>query len=266
MYQEFMILSVENKLEDKKIIINTNFDIDKDSINSANVILFCLKDSSEVLLTYDVIDNQFIIHIQEDLVPNVEYVLKVSNIRNIIGQRLVSGLIRHYIYKTKIKVVPQIVSPVNYQEIDNSIDISLSIEEIKLDDYSFEVEISSDVGFINIVRSTEIDKSGKVVLSPLPIGQYFIRSRLVYIEDGKKFFSDWSNKITFLSVAKNDDVDDKKDNIDNKDDDIKPEYKKEIKLVNYPTNGETPESFVLEFSDNIDPNFQGEVYVIRRDT
>ena len=42
-------------------------------------------------------------------------------------------------------------------------------------------------------------------------------------------------------------------------------HKFEIILEGYPKNGETPNSIILEYSDKIDPNFKGEIVVIRRD-
>ena len=89
MYREFSILSIDTNLDSKIIVVDTNFDIDENSINSANVILFSRNDSSEVLLTYEVKGKAFIIHIEEDLIPNTEYILKISNIKNILGQKLV---------------------------------------------------------------------------------------------------------------------------------------------------------------------------------
>ncbi len=93
------------------------------------------------------------------------------------------------------------------------------------------------------------------------------QAEIEVLEEGKKAFGQWSSKITFLCITKQDDDNKKEDGGGNDDTgDISPVYKKEIKLINYPKNGETPESFILEFSDNIDPNFKGEIYIIRRDT
>ena len=267
MYREFSILSIDTNLDSKIIVVNTNFDIDENSINSANVILFSRNDSSEVLLTYEVKGKAFIIHIEEDLIPNTEYILKISNIKNILGQKLVSGLIRHIVYEIKVTEIPEMIRPVNYEEVSDTIEIELTTNNQILEDYSYNIEISDDVAFINIVREINIGKSGKASLSILPIGQYYIRARLQYLEEGKKAFGQWSSKITFLCITKQDDDNKKEDGGGNDDTgDISPVYKKEIKLINYPKNGETPESFILEFSDNIDPNFKGEIYIIRRDT
>ena len=59
----------------------------------------------------------------------------------------------------------------------------------------------------------------------------------------------------------------KKDTFDVKDMPLsnEPEFIKEITLTGYPKNGETPNSIILEYSDKIDPNFKGEIFVIRRD-
>ena len=94
MYREFSILSIDTNLDSKIIVVNTNFDIDENSINSANVILFSRNDSSEVLLTHEVKGKAFIIHIEEDLIPNAEYILKISNI-NWLLRRLSPIAISH---------------------------------------------------------------------------------------------------------------------------------------------------------------------------
>ena len=44
MYQEFSIVSLIPKLEEKTIIAKTNFDIDKNSINSSTIVLLCKYD------------------------------------------------------------------------------------------------------------------------------------------------------------------------------------------------------------------------------
>ena len=132
MYREFSILSIDTNLDSKIIVVDTNFDIDENSINSANVILFSRNDSSEVLLTYEVKGKAFIIHIEEDLIPNTEYILKISNIKNILGQKLVSGLIRHIVYEIKVTEIPEMIRPVNYEEVSDTIEIELTIIPIRI--------------------------------------------------------------------------------------------------------------------------------------
>ena len=86
-----------------------------------------------------------------------------------------------------------------------------------------------------------------------------------YRINNKKEVGKWSKVITFISSST---IIKDENNSNNKDDNDlsnEPEFIKEITLTGYPKNGETPNSIILEYSDKIDPNFKGEIFVIRRD-
>lgn len=264
MYQEFSIVSLIPKLEEKTIIAKTNFDIDKNSINSSTIVLLCKYDSSETLLTFEVNKNELIINIEEDLIPNAEYILKISNIKSILGEKLISGIVRRYKYDSIIIDIPEIISPSNYEQIDNKIKIELKSNYTD-NDFNYLIQISDDVAFINIVRESIVGSDGQLIEEPLKEGQYFIKARIEKEINNKKEVGKWSKVITFISSST---IIKDENNSNNKDDNDlsnEPEFIKEITLTGYPKNGETPNSIILEYSDKIDPNFKGEIFVIRRD-
>ena len=84
MYQEFSIVSLIPKLEEKTIIAKTNFDIDKNSINSSTIVLLCKYDSSETLLTFEVNKNELII--LKDKFKNIIYLIIIVLIMIILTQ------------------------------------------------------------------------------------------------------------------------------------------------------------------------------------
>ena len=261
MYQEFSIVSLVVKLEEKTITARANFDIDKTSINSSTVILLCKEDSSETLLSYEVDGDTKIITIEEDLIPNAEYILKISNIKSVVGEKLQSGLIRKYKNDSVVVDIPEIINPSNYESINDDIDIKLKCNYTD-DDYNYFVQISDDVAFINVLREIIVDSSGRVIEKALDEGQYYIKARLEKTVNGKKEYGKWSKVVTFISSS---DIDDEEQSSDNDDLASEPEFIKEVTMTGYPKNGETPNSIIIEYSDKIDPNFIGEIFVIRRD-
>ena len=132
-------------------------------------------------------------------------------------------------------------------------------------DFNYLIQISDDVAFINIVRESIVGNDGQLIEEPLKEGQYFIKARIEKEINNKKEVGKWSKVITFISSST---IIKDENNSDNKDDNDlsnEPEFIKEITLTGYPKNGETPNSIILEYSDKIDPNFKGEIFVIRRD-
>ena len=265
MYQEFSIVSLIPKLEEKIIIAKANFDIDENSINSSTIILLCKHDSSETLLTFKVNKNELVINIEEDLIPNAEYILKISNIKSILGEKLISGIVRRYKYDSNVIDIPEIISPSNYEQINNEIKIELKSNYTNKN-FNYLIQISDDVAFINVIRESIVGNDGQLIEEPLKEGQYFIRARIEnkINNKNKKEVGRWSKVITFISSSAS--IKDE-ENSSNDDNDLsnEPEFIKEIILEGYPKNGETPNSIILEYSDKIDPNFKGEIVVIRRD-
>ena len=265
MYQEFSIVSLIPKLEEKIIIAKANFDIDENSINSSTIILLCKYDSSETLLTFKVNKNELVINIEEDLIPNAEYILKISNIKSILGEKLISGIVRRYKYNSNVIDIPEIISPSNYEQINNEIKIELKSNYTNKN-FNYLIQISDDVAFINVIRESIVGNDGQLIEEPLKEGQYFIRARIEnkINNKNKKEVGRWSKVITFISSSTS--IKDE-ENSSNDDNDLsnEPEFIKEIILEVYPKNGETPNSIILEYSDKIDPNFKGEIVVIRRD-
>lgn len=254
MYQDMAILSVDSFLDDKKILVSTNFDIDPKSVDISTFVLFNKQYSSEVLLKFNVIGKIIEAYIEDEIIPNSQYILRVSNIRNVLGEVLSSGITKSLIFKSIVTEKLEIVSPSEYEMIKD-LTVKLNIvpdNNIPTDGFFYRVQISKDMAFIDIkIDNVYINKD--IIFQSIENSQYFIRARIEKLQE----VGQWSKTVSFVV---NSNV------IDNNDDTTnEPIYFEEIKLIDSPMNGITPEKILLEFSGDIYPYNIDSIIITRRD-
>lgn len=267
MYQSFSVLSILPNYAEKTIVINTSFDIDPDSVNENSIQLFSKVHRTDENIDFNVDRRTITVMLKNDIIPNTDYIIRVSGIKTILGDELNSGVRRTITFKSMVREVPYIISPSNYEEV---VDLKVTLKAI-LEDKDYEaienktyfIQIAEDVAFINIVLETSTVKP-TINIKDLKAGQYFIRARVETIDDSNnKDFGKWSDIVSFVSIKEEVPENDNNDN--NSNDNSEPEYIEDLELISKPINGETPESILLEFSGEIDPDFIDNIVVIRRD-
>lgn len=250
MYQSFSVISIEPNFIEKKIIIDTSFDIDEDSVSVNTVSLLNKSTGEDCDLAYNTVRSTIIASIKNELIPNTEYVLKISQIKNVLGTVLPSTARKTFIYKSSVEDIPSIAKPSNYEEIYNGT-LAVKIDSKNIEDI-FRVEISTDVAFIDIYKTT-ILSANETNINIDSLGQFYIRARIEKTIEGKTEVGKWSETSTFLYINKD------------TDDSLDPEFFETIELIDKPSNGVTPNTIMLEFSGNLNPLSQCEIFVVRRD-
>lgn len=258
MYQGLNIVSIETRYADKKIILSTSFDVDPSSVNDGTIQVISKHNNCQANLIFDVIGKDIIITINENIVPNTDYIIRAVGIKNILGENMKAVIRKKVIFKSSVREIPVIVSPSNFEEItDLKVTLKAILEDQEyqtLEDKSYFIQIARDVAFIDIVlESTSNEPSVK--LQSLKSGQYYIRARVETYEKNEKQYGKWSEVSTFISLYEN----------NNTVDEEEPIFIEETMLIDQPVNGETPNSILLEFSGEIDSDFIDNIIVIRRD-
>lgn len=283
MFQEFNIIDIIPNYADKTIKITTTFDIDPDSVNDSTISILNKHGGLQLGLSFYVDKKEISIFIKDEIVPNIEYYLRINNgLKTVIGDELRNGVRRRIVFKSAINKIPEILSPA-YNQIINKLNVIVSgidesvFEMPSLDDEDdvvkvkayYYIQISKDMAFINNVFDTMLfQDEGTFKLDEEC--QYYMRCRIEgKTSKGDKIVGPWGSTTTFVLAEIEDDVlEDEKDKPDYDYEDapnIEPEFIEEIKILLEPENGCIPESFLFEFSEEIDPDFIDGITIIRRD-
>lgn len=262
MYQGFSIIDIDASYAENRILVTASVDIDPDSVNDSTIQLFSKKDG--VNMNIDLVVHKKTISIlpKGEIVPNAEYILRVFKIKNVLGEEVHAGIRRKLIFKSEVRDIPCILTPSEHEEVYD-LKVSLVIHkedatEKPIEDETFFIQIAKDIAFIDIVMETTTNRN-ETNLKDLVMGQYYLRARIEKNIDGKKEHGRWSEVITFISLKQTIDEPCTPPEID------EPEYIEYVSVVDTPVNGETPETILIEFSGDIDPDSIGDIIVIRRD-
>lgn len=258
MYQSLSIVAIETLYADKQIILSTSFDVDPSSVNEDTIKVFSIFNGNDVNTLFNVVGKEIIITIDENIVPNTDYIIRATGIKNVLGETMRAGIRRKIVFKSSVREIPVIVSPSNYEEItDLKVTLKAILEDKEyevLENKSYFIQIARDVAFIDIILESTSNEAN-VNLKDLKAGQYYIRARIESYDNNQKEYGKWSEVSTFISLAKKNEV----------IDEDAPVFIEEVTLIDKPVNGETPNSILLEFSEEIDSDFIDNIVVIRRD-
>ena len=251
LFKNFDIEEVQTSLLDKTIYIKATLDLDKDTVNKNTVEVTESKTKRIVQAVPEVTGRTIKIVFHEWPVPNTEYLVKIQKgVRSALGDDLPASLRRHIVFTSEIKSLVNITYPANFQEID-SLYFKWTEEPQGSNSKvgSYLLEIAEENAFYNIVRSSYINDSCEVTLKNIPPGQYFARIRAEYNEQ----YGPWSDTVTFVLTGASEEPEDIGD----------PIVEEDLELIDRPDNGETPQSFILRFNSNINPE-DVEIVVYRR--
>lgn len=261
MYQDLRILAVDPNMQQRKVVIELNFDVDAESITDSSIELYGKAERNRVEYVSEIIGKTIVLTLTSWPIPNFEYVIAIQNLKNVMGEELASGMRRKLIFKSSICSTVQILYPA-YGEVIT--DLKASWKEVLADKTheivgSFLIEVSKENTFYTLERHSEVTGSHEINLQDLPDGQYYLRVRAQ--KDGE--LGTWSEVVTFLVgevAAKPEPIFDSGDLADD-DEDI---YIPDIKILSMSEDGVTPGSILIELDCEIDPDLIGDILVIRR--
>jgi hypothetical protein len=255
MYQSFDLLGINTSLKDKKVYIECTLNADETTVTSDTITL-AARDSNRIL-NYDLSVNGSIIELdlKEWPVPNIEYILVVqTGIKSITGEPLTAALKRMITFPSEITSTIVITSPSHHEEI-HALKLAWTeklTEENMEPVNSYYIEVAQENAFYNIIKATNVYEKNQVNLVNIPEGQYYVRIRA---QKNDKYGC-WSETITFLyKEVPNAPVPNKPEE--------DPIYGEKLVVVTAPANGETPNSFLIEFDEILDTEGL-EIIVTRR--
>lgn len=238
-YTEFSIVSVDTDIMTRSITITATFDVDAGSVNQSTVQLY--SDVNKNYVAYDAVVQGKVITLTLHDWPstNTDYILSISKIKNVLGAELANGngIFRKIIFSSNVTSSVEITYPA-YNEVINDLKAEWIEDQPNPNGElanSFYIEVSSDVAFYNIVKSTLVVGRNNIDLSDIPNGQYFMRIRA----QKDNAYGAWSDVVSF--IVQTGAV------VPEEPDDEQSMFVQELNLVSSPLNGETPGSFVFEF-------------------
>lgn len=204
MYQEFVILTLETNLLEKKIIVTTNNEIDPNSIDDIHIEIIERETKGEVQFTKEIKGSSLEVTLTQWPIPNSVYIFYLKSVKNILGEELRAGIRRKIHFRSTVTKEVEIISPSMHELVKSFnvkfklVDIIKEDEENKVD-YNIVLEVSSDNVFNNIVKSTKIHDKKEITIAGLKPGQYFLRSRVETKDSDIKFqYSKWSETLSVV--------------------------------------------------------------------
>lgn len=243
MYQKFDLLGINTSMKDKKVYIECTLDVEELSVTIDTITL--TERSTNRILNYDlaVIGSIIELQLKEWPVPNVEYSLIIqTQVKSITEEPLSAALKRNIVFLSEITSTVVITSPCEHEEVNS---LKLAWTEKPADKNAelvnaYYIEVANENAFYNIVRASTVYDKKEVVLTGIPEGQYYMRVRA---QNGDQC-GRWSDIVTFLYKTN--------DASGTMPTDDEPVYDEELVVVSAPINGETPDTFLFEFDEDLD--------------
>ena len=260
MYQEFNVLRISTSLLEKKVVVAFSLDVNEETVTLDTLVLVEKATSRIVSTIINARRNVVELELVDWPVPNAEYLIKVQKgIKSIVNDELPDSLQRNLIFNSEITSVVEVLSPADHEEI-NELLITWKEKQVRSSEdlvNSYYLEISTDTAFYNIVKRTEVHGKESIKLSGLPGGQYYLRIRAQ--KDGQ--YGRWSDTATFVVKEES-----KKTGpiFEEEEEDDGPVFEEELAVIGVPVNGESLNSFLIEFDDDIDIDSIEDIVVIRR--
>lgn len=255
MYQKFNATTIDIDRIRKVIHIDFNFDVNEDTINGKTIYVYKNKTGDVVNTQYSVDGMSANLSFTGDMEPNIEYVLVVSKeVSSITGEGLYTAVKKIFSIESSVDSTVVVTSPSNYEELKDK--ISLVWKEVAGDSKTlhgnFLIQIASDNLFFNNLISSTVSEKSQITFGTIKDAvQYFVRIRA---QESESDFGPWSDVMTFtLSKTKP---------TQNDDELI---FQQDMEILTVPENGETPESFIIEFDSEINVNsIEDNIILIRK--
>ena len=289
MQSVFNVTSIVGDYTNKSITIQTNFAVDKDTVNKKNVKVVDASSGTTVVYKLSVDKKNIIITLKDWPNLNCEYQINITNIKDMLNRDLVNPISKFIEFKADTKLKARITAPKNNEAIISQHNlVYFSLEQLNPDgtitvipkpepysiklpnaisseeeateevesDVKYHFEFASDVAFFDIVKDYYSSEFTDGCIE-LDNNQYYMRARI--IENDMP--GDWSETVTFtvtpdtcehndiLSEAQKQYLDEVFAPVDFFLDD-----EEDLVIVSKSPNGETLSEFYIEFNLDLDPD------------
>lgn len=198
MYKEFALVDMEVNPTEKQIKLFFTGNVDPDTINSDTIAMVHAESQKIHRLKFRTSKKVVIITILDEINPGEEYRLDINKtIKDIVGAKLQSSLIRHVYFNTNIYSNVRILSPANHELVDGT--FMCEWQEILRDKrrkpvLEYRLQIADNINFNPIEIDTVVVNKQRIGFPKLKNQQqYYIRIR---VESGNEF-GKWSDVATF---------------------------------------------------------------------
>lgn len=198
MYKEFALVDMEVNPTEKQIKLFFTGNVDPDTINSDTIAMVHAESQKIHRLKFRTSKKVVIITVLDEINPGEEYRLDINKtIKDIVGAKLQSSLIRHVYFNTNIYSNVRILSPANHELVDGT--FMCEWQEILRDKrrkpvLEYRLQIADNINFNPIEIDTVVVNKQRIGFPKLKNQQqYYIRIR---VESGNEF-GKWSDIATF---------------------------------------------------------------------
>lgn len=198
MYKEFALVDMEVNPTEKQIKLFFTGNVDPDTINSDTIAMVHAESQKIHRLKFRTSKKVVIITVLDEINPGEEYRLDINKtIKDIVGAKLQSSLIRHVYFNTNIYSNVRILSPANHELVDGT--FMCEWQEILRDKHrkpilEYRLQIADNINFNPIEIDTVVVNKQRIGFPKLKNQQqYYIRIR---VESGNEF-GKWSDVATF---------------------------------------------------------------------
>lgn len=198
MYKEFALVDMEVNPTEKQIKLFFTGNVDPDTINSDTIAMVHAESQKIHRLKFRTSKKVVIITVLDEINPDEEYRLDINKtIKDIVGAKLQSSLIRHVYFNTNIYSNVRILSPANHELVDGT--FMCEWQEILRDKcrkpiLEYRLQIADNINFNPIEIDTVVVNKQRIGFPKLKNQQqYYIRIR---VESGNEF-GKWSDVATF---------------------------------------------------------------------
>ena len=198
MYKEFALVDMEVNPTEKQIKLFFTGNVDPDTINSDTIAMVHAESQKIHRLKFRTSKKVVIITVLDEVNPGEEYRLDINKtIKDIVGAKLQSSLIRHVYFNTNIYSNVRILSPANHELVDGT--FMCEWQEILRDKrrkpvLEYRLQIADNINFNPIEIDTVVVNKQRIGFPKLKNQQqYYIRIR---VESGNEF-GKWSDVATF---------------------------------------------------------------------
>ena len=198
MYKEFALVDMEVNPTEKQIKLFFTGNVDPDTINSDTIAMVHAESQKIHRLKFRTSKKVVIITVLDEINPGEEYRLDINKtIKDIVGAKLQSSLIRHVYFNTNIYSNVRILSPANHELVDGT--FMCEWQEILRDKrrkpvLEYRLQIADNINFNPIEIDTVVVNKQRIGFPKLKNQQqYYIRIRV----ESRNEFGKWSDVATF---------------------------------------------------------------------